>query len=50
MSETSTAKGESLTQRLKRERRKRVKRFGKRLIRGLADFLGRQSLVRYAHP
>jgi ornithine lipid ester-linked acyl 2-hydroxylase len=29
----------------KTARRKRVKKFGKRLIRGLADFLGRQSLV-----
>ncbi len=35
----------SLYQRFKKQRRKRVKRFGKNLIRGLADFLGRQSLV-----
>jgi ornithine lipid ester-linked acyl 2-hydroxylase len=32
-------------QRFKKARRKRVKSFGKRLIRGLADFLGRQSTV-----
>ncbi len=31
--------------RLKQERRKRVKRFGKRLIRRLGGFIGRQSLV-----
>ena len=35
----------SLGEKLKKERRKKVKRFGKNLIRGLADFLGRQSLV-----
>lgn len=35
----------SLGDKLKKERRKKVKRFGKRFIRGLADFLGRQSLV-----
>jgi ornithine lipid ester-linked acyl 2-hydroxylase len=34
-----------LGQRLKNFRRKKIKTFGKRLIRGLADFLGRQSLV-----
>jgi beta-hydroxylase len=45
MTDTSTAKAEGFVQRLKRERRRRVKRFGKHLIRGLADFLGRQSLV-----
>jgi ornithine lipid ester-linked acyl 2-hydroxylase len=33
------------TQRFRQARRKRVKRFGKKFIRGLADFLGRQSLV-----
>ncbi len=32
-------------QRFRQARRKRVKRFGKNLIRGLADFLGRQSRV-----
>ena len=32
-------------QRFKKKRRKHVKRFGKNLIRGLANFLGRQSLV-----
>lgn len=31
--------------RFKKYRRKRVKRFGKNLIRGLAEFLGKQSLV-----
>ena len=35
----------SLGDKLKNQRRKRVKRFGKHLIRGLANFLGRQSLV-----
>ena len=35
----------TLGQKLKKQRRKRVKKFGKRVIRGLADFLGRQSLV-----
>lgn len=35
----------SLGEKLKKERRKKVKRFGKNLIRSLADFLGRQSLV-----
>ena len=35
----------SLGDKLKKGRRKRVKRFGKNLIRSLADFLGRQSLV-----
>ena len=34
-----------LYQRLKKSRRKRIKRSGKRLIRALAGFLGRQSLV-----
>jgi beta-hydroxylase len=32
-------------QRFKTYRRKRIKRFGKNLIRGLAEFLGRQSMV-----
>ena len=32
-------------QRFKKARRKRVKTFGKRLILGLANFLGRQSMV-----
>jgi ornithine lipid ester-linked acyl 2-hydroxylase len=36
---------ENFFTRFRRERRKRVKRFGKNLIRGLAGFLGRQSLV-----
>ncbi len=34
-----------LAQRLKTLRRKRVKHYGKRLIRALSDFFGRQSLV-----
>src|SRR5262245_45622624 len=34
-----------LGKRLKAARRKQVKRLGKRLIRGLANFLGRQSIV-----
>lgn len=42
---TDTATGPGFTERFKTARRKKVKRFGKRLIRGLADFLGRQSLV-----
>lgn len=33
------------TARFKKARRRRVKRYGKNLIRGLANFLGRQSLV-----
>ncbi len=35
----------SLGQKLKQQRRKKIKKFGKNLIRGLADFIGRQSLV-----
>jgi ornithine lipid ester-linked acyl 2-hydroxylase len=35
----------SFGQRLKKKRRRRVKQAGKRLIRGMAEFLGRQSLV-----
>ncbi|QIG46584.1 aspartyl/asparaginyl beta-hydroxylase domain-containing protein [Nordella sp. HKS 07] len=35
----------SLGEKFKKERRKKVKRFGKNFIRGLANFLGRQSLV-----
>lgn len=35
----------SLGEKLRNERRRRVKRFGKSFIRGLSDFLGRQSLV-----
>ena len=41
---TSTSEPSRL-QRFRKARRKRVKRFGKKLTRGLADFLGRQSLV-----
>lgn len=35
----------TLQQRFKKARRKRIKKFGKNLIRRLANFLGRQSLV-----
>src|SRR5262245_7193529 len=35
----------SLGDKLKKQRRKKVKKFGKDFIRGLANFLGRQSLV-----
>ena len=35
----------SLGTRFRQARRKRVKRYGKRFIRGIAEFLGRQSLV-----
>jgi len=35
----------SLLARLRKRRRKKIKRSGKRLIRAMADFLGRQSLV-----
>jgi len=45
---TSTHAGRdelSFWEKIRKRRRKRIKRAGKRLIRGLADFLGRQSLV-----
>lgn len=46
MSVTSPDKSEmTFFARLKYERRRRVKKFGKRLIRALADFLGSQSTV-----
>ncbi len=45
MSDTTTPAPLSIGQRIKRERRRLVKQFGKKLIRSLADFLGRQSLV-----
>lgn len=45
MSTTTEAQNTGVLQRFKRYRRKRVKRFGKNLIRGLAAFLGRQSKV-----
>ena len=35
----------TLGEKLKKQRRKRIKKFGRSLIRGLANFLGRQSLV-----
>ncbi|TMJ39839.1 MAG: aspartyl/asparaginyl beta-hydroxylase domain-containing protein [Alphaproteobacteria bacterium] len=35
----------SLGQRLKKKRRQKIKKFGKIVIRGLANFFGRQSLV-----
>lgn len=41
----ATIQDNSFAGRFKRARRKQVKRFGKNLIRSLADFLGRQSLV-----
>lgn len=45
MAYTANSPPRNLLQRFKRARRKRIKNFGKNLIRGLADFLGRQSLV-----
>ena len=45
MTETATAPPSTWQQRFKKARRKRVKKFGKNLIRGLANFLGRQSMV-----
>lgn len=45
MTETTTDLIPGFSQRLKATRRRFVKRFGKKLIRGLAEFLGRQSLV-----
>ena len=45
MTETANTPSSTWQQRFKKARRKRVKKFGKNLIRGLADFLGRQSMV-----
>jgi aspartyl/asparaginyl beta-hydroxylase (cupin superfamily) len=45
MANTVTEPQLGFVQRFKDARRKRIKRFGKDFIRGLADFLGRQSLV-----
>ncbi len=45
MTDTADTTSSSWQKRFKKARRKRVKRFGKNLIRGLANFLGRQSLV-----
>jgi ornithine lipid ester-linked acyl 2-hydroxylase len=45
MTDTAHTPPKTLQQRFKKARRKRVKRFGKKLIRRLANFLGRQSLV-----
>jgi aspartyl/asparaginyl beta-hydroxylase (cupin superfamily) len=45
MTDTANIPPKTLQQRFKKARRKRVKNFGKRLIRRLANFLGRQSLV-----
>ena len=45
MADTTNNLNENWLQRFKRARRKRIKTFGKRLIRGLADFLGSQSTV-----
>ncbi len=45
MADTTNSLNENWLQRFKRARRKRIKTFGKKLIRGLADFLGSQSTV-----
>jgi aspartyl/asparaginyl beta-hydroxylase (cupin superfamily) len=45
MAYSADVHSQTLLQRFKKARRKRIKNFGKNLIRGLADFLGRQSLV-----
>ncbi len=45
MTDLTTATRKGLAQRFREERRRRVKRLGKRVIRKLADFLARQSLV-----
>jgi beta-hydroxylase len=45
MTKASTTSAGGIAARFRKERRKRVKRYGKRLIRRLADFLARQSLV-----
>ena len=45
MAQTSADQDLSWAKRFKQERRRRIKRAGKRLTRALGDFLGRQSLV-----
>jgi ornithine lipid ester-linked acyl 2-hydroxylase len=45
MTQTTTDAIPTFGQRFKAERRRLIKRFGKNRIRGLASFLGRQSLV-----
>ena len=45
MADTSNTSPRTWQQRFKKARRKRIKKFGTKLIRGLADFLGRQSTV-----
>jgi aspartyl/asparaginyl beta-hydroxylase (cupin superfamily) len=45
MTSVSDSRRNSAYGRFRKERRRRVKRFGKWLIRGVAEFLGRQSLV-----
>jgi ornithine lipid ester-linked acyl 2-hydroxylase len=45
MTDTTPDTSNTFGTRLKRERRRLVKQSGKKLIRALADFLGRQSLV-----
>jgi len=45
MAIVSDAENQTLLERLKQSRRRYIKQSGKRLIRRLADFLGRQSLV-----
>ena len=45
MKQTATEAPATFGEKLKKKRRKRVKQAGKRLIRGMAEFLGKQSLV-----
>lgn len=45
MAQTSADQEQSWAKRFKQERRRRIKRAGKRLTRALGDFLARQSLV-----
>lgn len=45
MKQTATDVPATLGQKFKKNRRRHVKQAGKRLIRGMADFLGKQSLV-----
>jgi beta-hydroxylase len=48
MTRATTVSDRGFAARFREERRKRVKRFGKKLIRRLAEFLARQSLVGHA--
>ena len=45
MSTAPTPDQESLTQRFRRKRRKKVKKLGKKFIRRMSGFLGEQSTV-----